>query len=66
MTHTVKATCATFVTAGGVTSAASTPDDLVQDVVALFRARNPGLEVIEDGEWENIEFRKPRRVEAPA
>jgi len=51
------------VTAVGVTSAASTPDDLVQDVVALFRARNPGLEVIEDGEWENIEFRKPRRLE---
>lgn len=50
----------------GVTSAASTPDDLVQGVVAHFRSLNPALEVIEEGEWENIEFRKPRRVEAAA
>ncbi|MDX2006002.1 MAG: 4-hydroxy-3-methylbut-2-enyl diphosphate reductase [Meiothermus sp.] len=46
----------------GITSAASTPDDLVQAVVAHFRSRNPGLEVIEDGEWEDIEFREPKRV----
>lgn len=50
----------------GVTSAASTPDDLVQDVVAFFRARNPDLAVVEEGEWENIRFRKPRRVEPVA
>src|SRR5690606_38774088 len=50
----------------GVTSAASTPDDLVQGVVSYFARLNPDLEVVEEGEWENIEFRKPRRVEAPA
>ncbi len=50
----------------GVTSAASTPDDLVQAVVASFRGLNPELRVVEEGEWENIAFRKPRRVEAPA
>lgn len=46
----------------GITSAASTPDDLVQEVVAHFRALNPNLTVIEEGEWENIEFREPKRV----
>lgn len=46
----------------GVTSAASTPDDLVQSVVTWFRARNPDLTVVEEGEWENVEFRKPKRV----
>ncbi|MCX7783773.1 MAG: 4-hydroxy-3-methylbut-2-enyl diphosphate reductase [Meiothermus sp.] len=46
----------------GITSAASTPDDLVQEVVAYFRRQNPGLEVIEEGEWEDIEFREPKRV----
>lgn len=50
----------------GVTSAASTPDDLVQDIVRFFRKRNEGLEVIEEGEWEDITFRKPKRVPAPA
>jgi 4-hydroxy-3-methylbut-2-enyl diphosphate reductase len=45
----------------GITSAASTPDDLVQEIVGLFRDRNPGLEVVEEGEWEEIEFRKPNR-----
>ncbi|AEV16926.1 4-hydroxy-3-methylbut-2-enyl diphosphate reductase [Thermus sp. CCB_US3_UF1] len=44
----------------GVTSAASTPEDLVEELVALLRARNPGLEVIEEGEWEEIAFREPR------
>lgn len=53
------------VTSVGVTSAASTPDDLVQDVVDWFRADTGDLEVIEEGEWENIEFRKPRRVPPP-
>ncbi|ADH62945.1 hydroxymethylbutenyl pyrophosphate reductase [Allomeiothermus silvanus DSM 9946] len=46
----------------GITSAASTPDDLVQEVVGYFRSHNPALEVIEQGEWEDIEFREPRRV----
>ena len=46
----------------GITSAASTPDDLVQDIVGWFRARNPGLRVVEEGEWEDITFRKPKRV----
>jgi 4-hydroxy-3-methylbut-2-enyl diphosphate reductase len=46
----------------GVTSAASTPDDLVQEIVAWFRDRNPALQVVEEGEWEDVEFRKPKRV----
>ena len=46
----------------GITSAASTPEDLVQEIVAFFRQRNPQLEVIEEGEWEQITFRKPRSV----
>ena len=50
------------VRAVGITSAASTPDDLVQEVVAHFRSLNPALEVIEEGEWENIEFRTPKKI----
>jgi len=50
------------VEAVGLTSAASTPDDLVQEIVDFFRARNPGLELSEEGEWEEITFRQPRRV----
>jgi 4-hydroxy-3-methylbut-2-enyl diphosphate reductase len=50
------------VSAVGVTSAASTPDDLVQEIVAFFRERNPALDVIEEGEWEEITFRQPKRV----
>lgn len=46
----------------GITSAASTPDDLVQTVVEKFRAENPELEVTEEGEWEDIEFREPKRI----
>lgn len=46
----------------GLTSAASTPDDLVQAVVEHFRAANSLLRVVEEGEWENITFRKPRKV----
>lgn len=49
----------------GVSSAASTPDDLVQGVVARFRGENPDLQVVEEGEWENIVFRKPRRTPPP-
>jgi 4-hydroxy-3-methylbut-2-enyl diphosphate reductase len=45
----------------GVTSAASTPDDLVQEIVRFFSGRNPGLTVVEKGEWEDITFRQPRR-----
>lgn len=48
----------------GVTSAASTPDDLVQDIRAFFEARSPDLQVIEEGEWENIKFRPAKRVPA--
>jgi 4-hydroxy-3-methylbut-2-enyl diphosphate reductase len=47
----------------GLTSAASTPDDLVQEIVAYFVERNPNLVVREEGEEEEITFRKPRRVE---
>ncbi len=53
------------VRAVGITSAASTPDDLVGEMVAFFRDRNVGLNVIEEGEWENITFRQPKRVPAP-
>jgi 4-hydroxy-3-methylbut-2-enyl diphosphate reductase len=49
----------------GLTSAASTPDDLVQEIVEFFRRQNPDLEIVEEGEWEQITFRQPRRV-APA
>src|SRR5690606_8495284 len=49
----------------GVSSAASTPDDLVQGVVARFRGENPDLQVVEEGEWESIVFRKPRRTPPP-
>ena len=48
----------------GLTSAASTPDDLVQEIVSFFRERNPALQVVEQGEWENITFREPKRVPA--
>jgi len=46
----------------GITSAASTPDDLVQQILLFFRERNSDLEVVEEGEWENITFREPKRV----
>ena len=46
----------------GITSAASTPDDLVQDVVERLRQRNPDLVLSEEGEWEHIEFRQPKKV----
>ena len=49
----------------GITSAASTPEDLVQELVELLRAKYPGLEVIEEGEEEDIAFREPR-VLSPA
>lgn len=49
----------------GISSAASTPDDLVQEIVAYFRDLNPQLELIEEGEWENITFRPAKRVPAP-
>jgi len=45
----------------GITSAASTPDDLVQEILAWFRERNPDVEIREEGEWEDITFRQPRR-----
>ncbi len=53
------------VTSVGLTSAASTPDDLVQDIVRYFQDRNPALQVIEEGEWEDIAFRPPKRIPAP-
>ncbi|WP_293913959.1 4-hydroxy-3-methylbut-2-enyl diphosphate reductase [Deinococcus sp.] len=50
------------VKAVGISSAASTPDDLVQAVVEAFRAQNPALQVSEEGEWEHITFREPKKV----
>ncbi len=46
----------------GLTSAASTPEDLVQAVVDRFRAANDALEVVEEGAWEDIAFRAPKRT----
>jgi 4-hydroxy-3-methylbut-2-en-1-yl diphosphate reductase len=55
------------VKAVGITSAASTPDDLVWAIVEKLRQQNPNLVVREDGgEPEDIEFRKPSRVAAAA
>jgi 4-hydroxy-3-methylbut-2-enyl diphosphate reductase len=48
----------------GITSAASTPDDLVQEIVTFFKTRNDKLQVIEEGEWEDIKFRPAKRVPA--
>lgn len=48
----------------GLSSAASTPDDLVQEIKAMLLKDNPGLEVIEEGEWENISFRPAKRIPA--
>jgi 4-hydroxy-3-methylbut-2-en-1-yl diphosphate reductase len=49
----------------GITSAASTPDDLVWEIVEKLRAGNPALIVTEEGgELEQIEFRAPVRVPA--
>jgi 4-hydroxy-3-methylbut-2-enyl diphosphate reductase len=45
-----------------ITSAASTPEDLVLEIVELFKKDNPGVEIIEEGEGENIIFRQPKRV----
>src|SRR5699024_11042674 len=50
----------------GISSAASTPDYLMQELVAHFRELNPALALHEEGEWENITFRSPKRVPAPA
>jgi 4-hydroxy-3-methylbut-2-en-1-yl diphosphate reductase len=48
----------------GITSAASTPDDLVQAMVKFFQRQNPNLRIIEEGEWEHITFRPAKRVPA--
>ena len=45
----------------GLSSAASTPDDLVQDIVATLRSGNPNLTLTEEGEDENVTFRRPDR-----
>jgi 4-hydroxy-3-methylbut-2-enyl diphosphate reductase len=50
----------------GLSSAASTPDDLVQEIVTYFREQNPKLEIVEEGEWEQISFRPPRLRPASA
>jgi 4-hydroxy-3-methylbut-2-en-1-yl diphosphate reductase len=53
------------VTSLGITSAASTPDDLVQAIVAHLRFLNPNVQVTEEGgDLEEIEFRAPTRVAA--
>ncbi len=44
----------------GVTSAASTPEDLVQALVARLKGLYPGLEVLEEGPEERVGFRMPR------
>ena len=54
------------VTRVGVTSAASTPDQLVQEVKAFFESRNANLTVIEEGDWEDIAFKPAKRVPPPA
>jgi 4-hydroxy-3-methylbut-2-enyl diphosphate reductase len=46
----------------GITSAASTPEDLVQEIVRFFRERNGGIEIVEEGEWEEITFRQPKKI----
>jgi len=46
----------------GITSAASTPDDLVQEIIRFFRKRNAELKMVEEGEWEDITFREPKRL----
>ncbi len=48
----------------GISSAASTPDDLVQEIIAYFKTKNPQLEIIEEGEWENIKFRAAKKMPA--
>ena len=48
----------------GITSAASTPDHLVQELVSYFQMQNSALNIVEHGEWENITFRKPKRIPA--
>ncbi|WP_117238106.1 4-hydroxy-3-methylbut-2-enyl diphosphate reductase [Thermus sediminis] len=44
----------------GITSAASTPEDLVQGLLARLEALSPGLAVLEEGEGEEITFREPK------
>jgi 4-hydroxy-3-methylbut-2-enyl diphosphate reductase len=46
----------------GITSAASAPDHLVQEIVAFFKQLNPGVEVVEEGKGEQITFREPKRI----
>ena len=31
------------------------------EIIEFFHRRNPGLQVHEEGEWEDITFRKPKR-----
>jgi len=62
----IRASWLAGVTRVGVSSAASTPEDLVQGVVAYFRELNPALSLVEEGVWEDVAFRKPRRVAAGA
>lgn len=49
------------VRAVGITSAASTPESLVEEVLSILKGVSPGLEIVEEGEWEDVEFREPRR-----
>jgi 4-hydroxy-3-methylbut-2-enyl diphosphate reductase len=48
----------------GLTSAASTPDDVVQGIVSYFRSHNPNLQLIEKGKPEEITFSLPQGIDA--
>jgi 4-hydroxy-3-methylbut-2-en-1-yl diphosphate reductase len=62
--HDIKPEWLEGVKSVGITSAASTPDDLVQEMVEYFKQLNSSLTVVEEGETEDIEFRMPERVPA--
>lgn len=48
----------------GITSAASTPDDLVGQLVERLQRHSPAATLVEEGEWEDLTFRPAKRVPA--